>query len=38
MYISFIENVYMERDIVLPPPTLVPSLPHCVATTEFAWD
>lgn len=28
----------MERDVVLPPPALVPSLPHCVATTKFAWD
>ena len=28
----------MERDIVLPPPAPVPPLPHCKATTEFAWD
>lgn len=28
----------MERDVVLPPPALVPSFPHCVATTEFAQD
>lgn len=25
----------MERDVVLPPPALVPYLPHCVATTIF---
>lgn len=28
----------MERDVVLPPLVPNPSLPQCVATTEFAWD
>ena len=28
----------MERDVVLPPLVPIPSLPQCVATTEFAWD